>query len=69
MKKGPIRCVLPAVGGGRIKVRDDSEITCEVHGIKVRYGDLDAIQKLAFEEGIDTLADLPCLLGAQARSE
>lgn len=38
------------------------EVRCEAHGVTTTWGELDPIQRLAVEEGIDTLDDLPCLL-------
>lgn len=55
--------------GKTLKLKADTEITCETHGIKVTYGSLDPIQKMAFEEGLDTTADIPCLLVATSTAE
>lgn len=49
--------------GKRHKMKDDDVITCEVHkGVKVKFGELDPIRKLAFLEGLDTLEESRCLL-------
>ena len=40
---------------------DDMEVKCQTHGIVTTYGNLDAIQRLALSEGIDTTEDLPCI--------
>jgi len=41
------------------------EVRCDTHGVVTTWGALDAIQRLAVEEGIDTDDDLPCLLAAK----
>lgn len=47
--------------------KETDEVRCEVHGITTTWGALDAIQRLAVEEGLDTVEDLPCLLDAARR--
>ena len=42
--------------------KDTDEVRCEVHGVVTTWGQLDGIQRLALEDGIDTDKDLPCLL-------
>jgi hypothetical protein len=42
--------------------KDSDPVECHVHGVKTTWGALDAIQRLAVEEGLDTSDDLPCLL-------
>lgn len=42
--------------------QDSDVIVCEVHGVTTTWGQLDAIQRLAVEEGIDTEPGLTCLL-------
>lgn len=46
----------------RYDPKDTDEMRCEMHGIVTTWGALNAIQKLAVEEGIDTRPELPCLL-------
>lgn len=60
-----IRARLKAESGGIIEVCDDSEVYCEVHGVRTTWGKLDPIQQLAVEEGLDTLSELECLLTPQ----
>jgi hypothetical protein len=48
--------------GGMIEPNDGTEIRCETHGYVTTWGNLDDIQRLAVEEGIDTTEDMPCLL-------
>ncbi len=55
-------------GGGQFVPKAESEIRCDVHGIVTTWGELDAIQQLAVEEGIDTAEDLECLLALSRRS-
>lgn len=43
-------------------MKDDDEVVCKAHGVKTTWGALDPIQRLAVEEGIDTVPELPCLL-------
>jgi len=40
----------------------DPEIKCHVHGVTRKLSELSPIALLALEEGIDTDADLTCLL-------
>lgn len=42
--------------------KDSDEVRCAVHGVVTTWGKLDAIQRLAVEEGIDTVPELECLL-------
>ena len=47
---------------GIIEVTNDSPVRCEVHGVETTWGQLDPLAQLSIEAGIDTEADLPCLL-------
>jgi hypothetical protein len=47
---------------GRYNPKDSDEVRCETHGVVTVWGALDQIQRMACEEGLDTTADLPCLL-------
>lgn len=47
--------------------KDSDEVRCEAHGVVTTWGTLDAIQRLAVEEGIDTTDDLNCLLAPSRR--
>jgi hypothetical protein len=42
--------------------KDTDEIRCEVHSVVTTWGNLDPIQRLAVEKGLDTSDGLPCLL-------
>jgi hypothetical protein len=42
--------------------KDTDEVRCEAHGFVTTWGQLDPIQRLAVEEGLDTVPALPCLL-------
>ena len=42
--------------------KDTDEVKCEVHGVVTTWGNLDSIQRMALEEGLDTKPGLPCLL-------
>lgn len=42
--------------------KDADEIRCDIHNFVTVWGKLNAIQRFAVEEGIDTVDDLPCLL-------
>ena len=53
---------LTMADGSSLVVRDGMEVRCHEHGIVTTWGALDPIQQLAVEEGLDTSADLPCLL-------
>jgi len=55
-------------GGKLIPVTDETEIKCDTHGLVTTWGDLDDIQRLAVEEGIDVLDDMPCLLHPSRRN-
>ncbi len=48
--------------------KDTDEVRCEVHGLVTTRGALDAIQRLAVEEGLDTTPDLACLLAPERHS-
>lgn len=48
--------------GSHLEPKDSSVIECKTHDIKTTYGALNAIQRLALEEGIDTTEDLECML-------
>lgn len=45
--------------------KDADEVRCESHGVVTTYGALSPIQRLALEEGLDTVDDLPCLLAPE----
>ena len=47
-------------GGKKYQPKPDDPVTCEDHGVTVLWKDLDAIQKLAVSESIDT--DSRCIL-------
>lgn len=42
--------------------KDTDEVRCETHDFVTTWGALDAIQRLAVEEGIDTVDEARCLL-------
>jgi len=42
--------------------KDGDEVRCETHNVTTTWGALDPVQQLALSEGLDTTADLPCLL-------
>ena len=42
--------------------KDSDEVRCEIHGVVTTWGQLDQFQRMACEEGFDTVADLDCLL-------
>jgi hypothetical protein len=44
------------------------EVKCETHGFVTTWGELDSFQKMACVEGLDTTADLPCLLAPRRHS-
>ncbi len=46
----------------RYEPKDSDEVRCELHNVTTTWGALNAIQRLACEEGLDTSEDLPCLL-------
>jgi hypothetical protein len=48
--------------GRRKPPKDSDEIKCDTHNVVTTWGELDHIQRLAVENGLDTLEDLPCLL-------
>lgn len=48
--------------GDKITPKDTDPVHCDTHDLTVHWGDLDAIQQLAVEEGLDTVEDLPCIL-------
>ena len=50
-------------GGKRYVPKEDSdEVRCDLHGTVTTYGALDPIQRLALSEGLDSTADMTCLL-------
>lgn len=51
--------------GGRYRPKNTDEVRCEAHGVVTTYGALSAIQRLALEEGLDTVEGLPCLLAPE----
>lgn len=61
--------ILKFESGESFEPTDDTPITCKTHGITVKWGDLDGIQQLAVEDGIDTLDDMPCLLDPSRREK
>ena len=60
--RGPVRARLKCEDGGTVKVYDDSEVTCGIHGTVRRWADLDGIQQLAITENLCAMDDLPCIL-------
>ena len=48
--------------GTKKEPEDTDPVTCEVHGTKTTWGALDPYQRLAVEEGLDTLSNLRCIL-------
>ena len=42
--------------------KDTDEVRCETHGVVTTWGALDQFQRMACEEGLDTIEELPCLL-------
>lgn len=48
--------------------KDTDEVKCETHGVVTTWGQLDVFQRMACEEGLDTAADLECLLAPRPRS-
>jgi hypothetical protein len=42
--------------------KDSDEVRCDTHNMVTTWGALDPIQRLAVEEGIDTIESSPCLL-------
>jgi hypothetical protein len=48
--------------GTKFEPEDDHEVVCEAHGVKTTWGALDPHQRMAVENGIDTVSDLPCIL-------
>ena len=42
--------------------KDTDEVKCGTHGTVTTWGALNPIQRIALENGIDTVDDLPCLL-------
>lgn len=48
--------------GTRYTPKDTDEVRCEAHSIVTTWGALDAIQQLAISAGLDTTADLPCIM-------
>jgi hypothetical protein len=42
--------------------KPSDEVKCEVHGVVTTWGALNGIQQMAVESGIDTVAEMPCLL-------
>lgn len=51
------------------KPKDTDEVRCLDHGIVTTWGELDPIQRLALESGLDTSVDLPCLLAPSRRQQ
>jgi hypothetical protein len=46
----------------RYHPKDTDEVRCDIHGIVTTWGALNAIQRLAVEECLDTREDMRCLL-------
>ncbi len=42
--------------------KDTDVVECHEHGYKTTWGELDALQRLALEDGLDTVPHLPCIL-------
>lgn len=53
----------------RYEPKDTDEVRCDIHGLVTTWGALDSIQRLAVEEGLDTMDDLPCILRQKAERE
>lgn len=53
----------------RYAPKDSDEVKCDVHGTVTTWGELDSIQQLAVEEGLDTVAGVPCLLLPRRKAE
>jgi hypothetical protein len=49
--------------------KDSDEVRCEVHGIVTTWGDLDSFQRMACEEGLDTVPELRCLLAPKQNGQ
>lgn len=49
-------------GGKRYTPKDTDEIRCDAHNFVTTWGELDHIQRLAVEDGLDTTDDLPCIM-------
>ena len=49
------------IGGKRFVPKPEHVVKCDIHGIVTTWGVLSDIQKLAASEGIDTVADGPCI--------
>ena len=59
--------MLRGENGKTIRPKESSEVRCLVHGVVTTWGALDAIQRLALEEGLDSAPELECLLSAGKR--
>jgi hypothetical protein len=47
--------------------KNSDEIRCKTHNFVTTWGELDEIQRLAVEEGLDTTEDLACICRFQGR--
>ena len=47
--------------------KDSDEVRCDVHGVVTTWGALDPFQQLALESGLDSRADMRCLLAPSER--
>lgn len=48
--------------GTNLTPQSEHVVVCEIHGTRTTWGELNAFQQLVVEDGIDTAADMPCLL-------
>lgn len=46
----------------RYEPKDTDEVRCDIHNVVTTWGALDSIQRLALEEGLDTVEGCRCLL-------
>jgi len=46
----------------RNQPKPTDRVFCHIHGITTTWGELDAVQRLALSEGLDTTSNFPCLL-------
>lgn len=52
--------------GTRYTPKDTDEVKCDAHHFVTTWGALDAIQKMAISEGLDTSDELPCIMTPRA---
>jgi hypothetical protein len=46
---------------------DDTIITCDVHGLTKRWGDIPSLGQIGVLAGLDTVADLPCIMSGDEK--